>query len=111
MLLNVLSIWERPVLSKTKYRRPELTIILITIRRILFAFRAKDLLQYVNRFSLTLMVNPHEHFTQKSHSDQLYADDYQKSTKQNQRPAANRISEKDFVNCEIEQDEKSENAA
>ena len=67
------------------------------MRTILFDFRAKDLLNHVDGFSLAFMVNPYQHLSQQPHADELDADNYQEGPEQEERPAADITAHKEFI--------------
>ncbi len=69
-----------PVLERTIYRSPELTMSFRERKNMLFVLGAKDFFNHIGGFSLTFMVYPHEHFSEKTHSNKLDTDDDQEGT-------------------------------
>lgn len=80
-------------------------------RNILFALRTKDLFNHIGGFFLAFMIDPHEHLSEKAHSDKLNPNNDQEGTEQEEGSPPNIASPKDFIDTQIEGYEETEKTA
>lgn len=111
MPFNVKKTCSGSVLDKTIQRSTELTVSLRMRKNILFALGANDLFNHIGGFSLAFMIDPHEHLTEKAHSDKLNPNDDQESTEQEKRSPSDIASEKDFIYSQVKGYEETEESA
>ncbi len=74
MPLMMAKVCPESAFEKTIYRARELTANFSKNMIVLFADRANDFLDNVDRFFLSFVVDTHHHLSQQAHSDKLDAD-------------------------------------